>query len=64
MWQEVLVTIKAHCPGLREEATAQLQRVPDVIACWERYCDMGDFKVRLTISRAWILAIIVVFRAR
>jgi hypothetical protein len=49
MWQEVLVTIKAHCPGLEEIATAQLQRVPDAIACWEDYYDMRDFKVRLTI---------------
>jgi hypothetical protein len=41
------VVIKTHCPDLADQADAQLQCVPDVTACWELYCDMWEFKVRL-----------------
>jgi hypothetical protein len=41
------VVIKTHCPDLAEQADAHLQCVPDAIACWELYCDMGEFRVRL-----------------
>jgi hypothetical protein len=39
--------IKKHCPDLSDKANAQLQCVPGAIACWKRYCDIGDLEVRL-----------------
>jgi hypothetical protein len=39
--------IMTHCPALADGAEAQLRCVQDAIPCWERYCDIGDFEVRL-----------------
>jgi hypothetical protein len=38
--------IRTHCPELADLADAQLQCVHDAIACWQRYCDVGELNVR------------------